>query len=337
MTTIKKLDNSEVEIEAEIEVDVLDKHFNEILNESVKEFETHGFRKGKAPLSLVRQKIGEKYLLDEAGLSAIEEEYLSILEKENIKAIGSPAVTIIKLALGNPLLFKIKTAVLPEFTLPDYKKIGSEVNKTKIKEEELSPTEEEIKNVLMQIRMSGMSQKEKEDKKKPAELTDELAKKLGAKGKEDLEKKVKENLTQEKTYHHKEKKRAEISEKLIASTEILLPSILVENELSKMLGEFGANIEKMGLKKEDYLKKINKSEEKLKEEWKTDAEKRVKLQLVINKISETEKLIPDRDKVKREAEHLLHHYNDASPERVLDYVEMIMTNETVFDFLENQK
>src|SRR3989344_8595930 len=98
MTTIKKLDKSEVEIEAEIGAEVLDKHFNKILNGAVREFDMPGFRKGKAPLSLVKQKIGEKHLLDEAGFSAIEEEYISIIEKENIKAIGSPAVTIIKLA-----------------------------------------------------------------------------------------------------------------------------------------------------------------------------------------------------------------------------------------------
>lgn len=337
MTTINKLDKSEIEIEAEIKAEVLDKHFNKILKEAVTEFEMPGFRKGKAPVGIVKQKVGEKHLLDEAALSAIEEEYINIIEKEDIKAIGSPTVNILKLALGNPLVFKIKTAVLPEFDLPEYKKISAEINKAKTKEEDLVATDEEIKNVLMQFRMSQMSEKDKEDKKEPPEITDELAKTAGAENKEDFEKKIKENIKQEKTYRDKEKRRAEISEKIVSGTKIDLPNLLISNELEKMLGEFTLNIERMGLKKDDYLKKINKTEEKLKEEWTPDAEKRVKLQLIVNKISETEKLIPDRDKVKREAEHLLHHYKDARPERVIEYVETIMTNEKVFEFLETQE
>jgi len=70
--------------------------------------------------------------------------YMDILEENKIDAIGRPEIAITKLAQGNPLGFKIKTAILPEFKLPDYKALAAEVNKNKPEKTELSE-EEKIK------------------------------------------------------------------------------------------------------------------------------------------------------------------------------------------------
>jgi len=87
--------------------------------------------------------------------------------------------------------------------------------------------------------------------------------------------------------------------------------------------------------KSQYLKHIKKTKEDLRGEWHTDAEKRSKVQMVLNKIAVLEDLHADKDKLDKEVKALMEHYKDASEDRARDYVESILTNEKVFEFLEN--
>ena len=50
-----------------------------------------------------------------------------------------------------------------------------------------------------------------------------------------------------------------------------------------------------------------------------------------------EKIKPEEDQVQKEIEHILSHHKDAPEERVRIFVETMLTNEKVFDFLEKQK
>jgi len=85
------------------------------------------------------------------------------------------------------------------------------------------------------------------------------------------------------------------------------------------------------------LKHLKKNEEELKIEWRPDAEKRAKLQLVLNKIADVEKIVPEKEKIERDVENLKNMYKDASEERIRTYVETVLTNEKVFEFLESQQ
>lgn len=97
-----------------------------------------------------------------------------------------------------------------------------------------------------------------------------------------------------------------------------------------------SDITQMGLKFEDYLKHLNKTKEDLRKEFRTDAEKKAKLGLVLSEISKAEKLVAEEIDVAKEVAHILEHYKDADPERAKLHAENILTNEKVFVFLENQ-
>ena len=114
-------------------------------------------------------------------------------------------------------------------------------------------------------------------------------------------------------------------------------SIIVEAELDKMTAQFKGDIAQMGAKFEDYLKHIKKTEEDMRKEWTPDAEKRVKIELVLHKIATLEKIVPPEDEVTKEVAHILEHYKDADPGRARNYVVEIITNEKVLQFLEKQK
>jgi trigger factor len=98
-----------------------------------------------------------------------------------------------------------------------------------------------------------------------------------------------------------------------------------------------ADITNVGFKFEDYLKQINKTESDLRIEWREEAEKRAKLQMIIHTISERENLKPTEEETEKDVTQITTMYKDADATRARAYVEQMLENEKVFKFLENQK
>lgn len=338
------LPDSEIEITGELSVEYINSCRSKALKELNNKANLPGFRTGHIPENILVKNLGEMKVLEEAAEIALGEEYHSILKEADITPIGQPLVAITKLAPGIPLEFKITTATEPIFDLPDYKKIAKEVSKNDV----VSVEEHEVEAVLQEIRREkahhDLHQKlgtnnhnhdPIKDEDLP-EVNDEFAKSVGEF--EDLitfKEKIKENLGKEKEFRAKEKKRLEIIQGLIKETKIPVPKILVESELSKMLAQFRDDVLRAGMKFEDYLDSIKKTEEDIKNDWRAKAEDRVKSELLIAKIGETEKIEPKEEELEKEAKHLLEHYPDADPLRSRLYIYSMMRNEKVFEFLEN--
>ncbi len=333
---IKKLDNSEIEIEGEIKSEHLKSYRDKALEEMRKNAELPGFRKGHVPESMLIGKVGELSILEEGAYEAIREALPHLLSEHEYDFIGAPEVIITKIAHGEPLGFKIKIAVMPEVKLADYKKIAKEENLKEAPKIEVG--EKEVEEAISQIIKSVAHKNGNGENPAVPELNDELVKKLGDfKDVADFRVKLKDIITKEKENKAREKKRLEIVDKIISESKMSLPKILIENELNKMEAQFKDDIEKMGIKVEDYLKHLKKSFEEMRKEWRPDAEKRGKLQIVINRIAVSEKIEADKNEVEKEAAHLLEHHKDASPAKAKEYLEMVMTNQKVFEFLESVK
>lgn len=350
---INPLPEREVEIIGSITAEKMAIMREKALAKLKEDLELPGFRKGNAPDNIVAQKVGEMRLLEEAAEIALSEEYPNILDEHKIDAIGRPEIMITKIGLGNPLEFKIKTALMPEVKLGDYKKLASSANSSKNKKEILvldSEVEDVIKNIQKNIAHQKMHST-KDGSADEAEhnhaeikdedllpIDDEFAKMIGGfKDVADMKEKIKENILHEKELKEKDKKRTEILEAIIESSTIDLPKIIIEGELEKMTAQFKDDIAKAGITYEDYLKHIKKTEDDLKTEWKDVAVKRAKSQIILNNIAKEEGITPEEEDVKKEMENILSHYKDAERFRVRMYVETFLMNEMVFKFLETQK
>lgn len=355
--TVRKLPKSEIEIEGEIETDIFESYFDKALKKIGEQVEIDGFRKGKVPENVLLSKIPEAQILSEMAEMALSEHYPKILAGENnrekIDALGHPEISITKLARKNPLGFKIKTAVMPDIILPDYKAIAKKILfENKAKEQDLEVTEKELEDTILDIQKSRAPKIQMSDIKHPMsdikdsptseikeelpELNDEFVRSLGPfKDIADFKEKLKENIKLEKGNQNKEKTRLKIVEKIINDLKVELPDILIEVELDKILYRMESDITQMGLKFEDYLKHLSKTKEDLRKEFRTDAEKKAKLALVLNKIAEVEKIKADGEQVAREVAQILEHYKDADRERAEMHAENVLTNEKVFQFLEN--
>ncbi len=340
---IEKLKNSEVEITGSIPFADIEKHRKQAVENIGKHIKIDGFREGKIPEKILTEKVGEMTILNEMAELALQKNYPNIIIENKIDAISSPQITITKLAKDNPFEFTIKVSTMPEFEIADYKKIAKKENSkkeesTEVTEEELNETVKQIQKMQKHIKREGEEIKEEDLEKDLPELNDEFVKKLGDfKDVEEFKNKLKENIKHEKEHKVKEKKRLEILDAVIKETKIELPEILVEAELRKMLAEMRDNISRMGLQFDKYLESIKKTEDDLKKEWRTDAENRVKGQLVLNKIAVDEKIQPKEEDINKTVDILMSQYKDAKRGNVEVYVKMMLNNEGVFKLLEDQK
>ncbi len=330
----KDLPNSEIELEVEVAWSEINKDFEKELDEYTKEVELPGFRKGKAPRDMVRQKIGEMKILQDASSNSIYRIYPQIVDSEKIeKIIADPIVSITKIAFGNPLVFKLRIPVEPEIKLPDYKNIAKEINPKKEKVEIIDKdVEAELENIK---KIHAERTKTKADDIK---FDDAFVKQFGDfKNVDDFKKKVRDLLKNEKENRASQKARIEIIEKIINESKFDVPQALIERELQMMLYRFEHEIAAAGMKLDDYLKQINKKFEDVLKEWKPEAEKRSKMHLILREIAKKEKITPDEEKINHEVEHIKESHKDIDPVKAKSYFEGIYTNEKVFEFLENIK
>ncbi len=306
---IKKLDKSQVEITGSIPAE----EFISFRKKALQNI-NDGFRKGKVPENVLVTKVGDMAILEEMAELALSTAYPHIIINEKIDAIGRPEISITKLAKDNPLEFKIITNVVPEIKLGDYKKISKEENKKPIEKAEV--TDKEVDEAIEKIKKSHKDH-EGHDHDSP-----------------EAKEQIKNYLIEDKKIQASEKRRIALSDKLIDSATMEIPDILINGELQRIEAQFSNDIERMGVKLEDYLSHAKKTIEEIREEWRPHAEKKAKLQLILNEIAKIENIKPDIKEIETEVNHIDEHYKDADRERAAVYAETILTNEKVFKFLE---
>jgi len=333
---IKKLPDSEIDIAGEISAGDFESCQEQAIKELSENIQIDGFRPGKIPEKILIEKIGEQAIMERMAEIVLQKEYFKIIEEKNIQAIGRPEIIITKIARNNPLGFKLKTAVMPEIELPDYKKIASEIMKTK---EEISVEEKEVDQTLEYLRKSRAAKNEKDEQVLP-ELNDEFAKGLGQFDNLDsLKKTLRQNIEQEKKSKNRERKRIKTLEKIIEQSKIEVPKIIIESEKEKLLEETKTSIVQTGLAWGNYLSQIKKSEEELRNSYEETAIKKAKFGLVLNEIAKKEKIEISEEEARKEAEKLVEYYKNFSQsidlEKAMAYTYGILRNEKAFQFLES--
>ncbi|MAF59406.1 MAG: trigger factor [Candidatus Pacebacteria bacterium] len=341
---LKKKDGS-VEITGDVPVETVSKYRSKAIKTLGKDASIQGFRKGHVPEDILVPRLGEQAIMEETAQSALSDVYPALVLEHKLRVIGSPQIAITKLAAGNPIGFKITSVLFPEVTLPNYKEIANEVYS---KKEDVLVTDEDVEKMLLEVRRGkarfentketkeGEEPKEIKDEELP-ELDDEFIKTLGNfEGIEDFKNKVREDIKKQKEFQANDKTRNDLSDELVKKSKINVPEILVEHELDRMKAQMKEDVERIGATWDKYLEQINKKEEDLRKEWRESADKRARLQLILNAISEREDIKPDKKEVEHQVGHILESVKGAKKENVEAYVEMMLTNQKVFEYLEGQ-
>ena len=126
---------------------------------------------------------------------------------------------------------------------------------------------------------------------------DEFARSMGqftdlANLREEVDKRLRRNALDKARHAFSDR----IIEYAVANATIDLPDVLVEQEVEVMHDEFRSALARQGISDEAYAKVSGKSHEDLHADFRPDAEKRVKVLLVLSKIAEAENLtVSDAD------------------------------------------
>lgn len=347
--TIKKLDKSRIEISASIPAPIWEAGRKQALKNINDTVTIDGFRKGNVPENILISKVGESVINEEMAELALSKAYLDILIDNKIDAIGKPEVQLMKLATGNPLEFKATTAVIPDFKLPDYKKIAKNIV-AKESKNEIKIEDKDVDEAILKLRKSRASHEGHDHEKMTPEehekaildslpeFNDDFVRSLGDfKDITDFKEKIREMIGQNKKDEAREKLRIRIADAIVDETKVDLPQIMIDTELDRTQAQFASDIEKMGVKMDDYLKHAKKTIEEIRKDWLPHAEKKAKLQLVLNSIATAEKIRVEQNEIEDEVNHIVEHYKDADRERASVYAETVLTNEKVFAMLEGVK
>ncbi|MGB8455719.1 MAG: trigger factor [Anaerocolumna sp.] len=96
-----------------------------------------GFRKGKAPRTIIEKMYGASVFYEDAANLVIPDAYEKAAQESGLDIVSRPEIDVIQIEKGKPFIFTAEVAVKPEVTLGNYK--GIEVEK-----ETIEVTEEEI-------------------------------------------------------------------------------------------------------------------------------------------------------------------------------------------------
>lgn len=175
-------------------------------------------------------------------------------------------------------------------------------------------------------------------------IDDEFARKLGRfSSLKELRDSVREGLAQENKFKEGQKLRLEILGKIISNSAIEVPGNMVSKQLDIMVSEFDQSLHEKGLELGLYLARIGKTEEELKNGWEKEAEKQVKISLVLRKIVKDVNIKISEDEIDEATNQLIQaaivkgevNQDNVDVARIREGIAVKMTNEKALEYLES--
>jgi len=281
-TEVKKLDSTKREISIEVSGDIVKNKFEDIFKKIGQEAKVPGFRPGNVP----RDILEKRFLADahqEVLKELIPDVYNQAIEKETLDVIDLPAISEVKLDREN-LSFKATVEVAPEIKVKNYK--GLKVNYKKIE-----VTADDLKR-----NMDSLKETHKVDS-----LDDNFAKGLGYPNVSQLQEAIQRQVFIQKENQERQKIEADIIETIIKELDFKLPQSLIARHLTEMIKQAKLDLALRGLPKEE----IDKQEASLEKELTPQAEKQVRVYLVLAEIAKKENIALDDHMTHKVMEFLL--------------------------------
>lgn len=154
---------------------------------------------------------------------------------------------------------------------------------------------------------------------------------------------VKNKLTKEAENKAEREYEDALVEAVVAGSEVEIPEAMVDTEAEDMVREFEYRLMYQGLKLDDYLKYLNMTRDQLKGEYKTQAEKSVKIRLVMEQIVKAEDLKFEDAEVDAKLERMaadygktLEEYRKSLGREQLDYIVNQILSEKLMTLLKEQ-
>ncbi len=136
-TTFISKENNEVKFTMEFTAEEFEAAVVKAYQASKNQFSIDGFRKGKAPRSIIEKHYGEGVFYEDAINNMFREGYPVAIKELELEVIDSPAAEFSEIGKGKPLTITITVAVYPVIEVKDYTGVEVEQVEEKVKEEDV--------------------------------------------------------------------------------------------------------------------------------------------------------------------------------------------------------
>ena len=391
--------------------------------ENKNQFTIDGFRKGKAPRSIIEKRYGDVFAEDAIN-DMLADGYPNALDELDIEVIDQPRMEFGKIEKDAPFTVTVTVAVYPEVEVKDYKGIELEKVDAEVTDEDVNTEIENLRkrnarmvtvdrevkdgdHIILDYKgfvgdeqfeggtaegyplvigsgsfipgfedqLIGAKKDEEVEVKvtfpeeyhaeelagKEAvfkcvvhevkeeelpELDDEFAKDVSEYDTlEELKKETKEDLTKRKSAWAENQMKDKAVEIVCENNDIEIPAVMIDDEISQMIRELDMQLSQQGLSFQQYLQFLGKDMMAFREEVKDDAERRVKMRMVIRAIVDAEAIVATEEEIEKELELLGIQYGletdkvkEMVGEKNLEYIEQDVKMKKAVDFIyENAK
>ncbi len=143
-TTTKQQSDTNIEIKVVLDASDLQPSHEAAVKRLADQVKLHGFRKGKAPMSLIEQKLNPNDVANEALDLAIRSKMPEVFRQAKCSAIAVTKIDVTKYVPNETAEYTLSVDVLPEIKLGDFKKLKAEQPDT-------TPSEADVQEIVDNI------------------------------------------------------------------------------------------------------------------------------------------------------------------------------------------
>ena len=142
----QRVDEANAVISATVAKETIETNLDKVAKQAAKTMDIQGFRKGKVPVAVVKQRDADKLTEDAEGeaLRAILADGLKELNIANEDLIGEPSITKYDKKEDGSVEVEVKVATKPNVELGDYKSLIPAVEEKVVSEDEVNAKLEEM-------------------------------------------------------------------------------------------------------------------------------------------------------------------------------------------------
>ena len=136
---------------------------------------------------------------------------------------------------------------------------------------------------------------------------------------EELRNYIKDALLKNRQNENENKATDELLDKVCEAATVEIPEVMIENEVTDMLKEYEQRLMQQGLKLEQFYQFTGQTEADLRSNMRIDAEKKVKLRLVLEEVAKAENVEVTKEDINAEYENIANQYG-MKTEDVMKYI-----------------
>lgn len=154
-TTLSERDGNTVKLAVEVSSDELREAFDARLKQLSREAQFPGFRPGKAPAVMVRQRLGDEAILVDAVEEAMSGWFIAAMAELGLNPVDRPEIELDDddlPSLDKPLGFKAAVTVMPDVVLGEYKGVKAPKDPAEVEDSEVDNQMERLRNEFAELR-----------------------------------------------------------------------------------------------------------------------------------------------------------------------------------------